>query len=138
MIAETGEKMSTGTKAINYASMIVGGILGAAVGYIIYNRTIQRAKELEIEELEAGRGEGAVSAAPRIYSDGDELDAAALMNDDDISLWDNEDGFESSARRDADVDLDAPGYRDDFTDDDEDVFASGDLDIPPKKATGGV
>lgn len=130
--------MSLGTKAINYTSMFLGGALGAAVGYIIYNRTIQRAKELEIEELEAGRGEGAVSTAPRIYSDGDELDAAALMNDDDISLWDNEDGFERGARRGEDVDLDAPGYRDEFTDDDEDVFASGDLDVAPKKTSGNI
>ncbi|CAG8957908.1 hypothetical protein HYFRA_00000249 [Hymenoscyphus fraxineus] len=135
VIAETGEKMSPGTKAINYASMIIGGMLGAAVGYIIYNRTIQRAKELEIEELEAGRREGSVPATTgRIYSDGegDELDAAALMNDDDISLWDSAEGFGSSAHRDPN----APGYQDEFTDDD-DVFTSGDLDDPASKKTSG-
>jgi hypothetical protein len=44
-----------------------------------------------------------------------DTDAAALMNDDDISLWDN----------------DAPntGYRDESSDgSDEDVFARGDIE----------
>jgi len=114
-IAKDGGKMEAGTKAINYASIILGSILGAAVGYYIYQRTMARAKELEIEELEAGTQ--GLTARDRSYSDIDgevDLDAAALMNDDDISLWDND------ARED--------GYRDSFTDDDDpDVFASGDL-----------
>ncbi|KAE8447458.1 Tlg2-vesicle protein [Mollisiaceae sp. DMI_Dod_QoI] len=120
-IAENGGKMDAGTKAVNYASIIIGSILGAAVGWIIYQRTMARAKELEIEELEAGTAEGLVGGRERSYSDLDgevDLDAAALMNDDDISLWDND------ARE--------GGYRDEFTDD-EDVFASGDLDEGPSK-----
>ena len=110
--------MDASTKAVNYASIIVGSIIGAAVGYIIYQRTIARAKELEIEELEAARGESGLGEGRRSYNDeGDEIDAdaAALMNDDDISLWDNEDGLGDAA------------YRDEFTDE-EDVFASGDVD----------
>lgn len=119
-IGERGEKMDTSTKIINWASIIIGGTLGVAVGYIIYQKTISRARELEIEELEAGRG------APRerggSYSDGGvvedgevDADAAALMNDDDISLWDNDAG-------------DAV-YRDEFSDEgEEDVFARGDVD----------
>ncbi|KAG9235738.1 Golgi apparatus membrane protein tvp38 [Amylocarpus encephaloides] len=131
IIAETGKQMSSSTKAINYASIILGGSLGVALGYYIYNRTLKRAKELEIEELEAGRGEGSVVVPPpRVFTDmdGEDADAAALMNDDDISLWDNEDGFEHSGRREPD----SPGYRDEFTDD-EDVFACGDLEGPPKR-----
>jgi len=120
-IAENGGKMDAGTKAVNYASIIFGSILGAAVGWIIYSRTMARAKELEIEELEAGTAEGL--GRDRSYSDVDgevDLDAAALMNDDDISLWDND------ARE--------GGYTDEFTDDDEpDVFASGDLGDEPSK-----
>ncbi|RDL36861.1 uncharacterized protein BP5553_06213 [Venustampulla echinocandica] len=127
IIAENGGTMGAGTKAINYISIIFGAIMGAAVGYIIYNRTIARAKELEIEEMEAGRRESSASAGgERGYNDADESDAAALMDGDDISLWDNEDGCENRGA----------GYRDEFTDDDEDVFASGDQDEPAKKGRG--
>jgi uncharacterized membrane protein YdjX (TVP38/TMEM64 family) len=119
-IGERGEKMDASTKAINWASIIIGGILGVGVGYVIYQKTISRAKELEVEELEAARGglprERRYSDEGILGQDAD-TDAAALMNDDDISLWDN----------------DAPntGYRDEFSDGsdaDEDVFARGDVD----------
>ena len=110
-LAEGG--MDASTKAINYVSIFVGGVLGVAVGYIIYQRTIARAKELEIEELEAARGEGGEQVEG--YFDG--IDGAAEgMGEDDISLWDNEDSRESAAE-----------YRDNFTDE-EDVFARGDAD----------
>ncbi|KAH8602802.1 hypothetical protein B0O99DRAFT_604356 [Bisporella sp. PMI_857] len=107
-IGESGGKMDVSTKAINWASIIIGGWIGIAVGYIIYQRTMARAAELEIEELEAG------NQRERRYSDVDapeETDAVALMNDDDISLWEN----------------DGSGYRDDFSDgDDDDPFSRGD------------
>ncbi|KAG0651157.1 Golgi apparatus membrane tvp38 [Hyphodiscus hymeniophilus] len=109
-LAEGG--MDASTKAINYASIIIGGVLGVAVGYIIYQRTIARAKELEVEELEAATGEGEERVEG--YFDGVEGDAN-MMGDDDISLWDNEDNRESG------------GYRDNFTAE-EDVFARGDAD----------
>ena len=129
VIAESeGGKMDAGTKAINYISIIVGGVLGVAVGWIIYQRTIARARELEIEELEAGRREGAVVVG-REYTDSGEAgdaDAAALMNDDDISLWDNDEGaFE-------DQETGETGYRDELSEGVEDVFASGDADEDPK------
>ena len=104
--------MDAGTKAINYASIIIGVLLGVTVGYIIYQRTIARAKELEIEELEAARGEGGERVEG--YFDGADVDADG-MAEDDISLWDNEDG------------RDGAEYRDNFTDED-DVFAKGDAD----------
>ncbi|KAF4637030.1 hypothetical protein G7Y89_g1052 [Cudoniella acicularis] len=132
-IAETGDKMDASTKAVNYTSIAFGAILGTAVGYFIYNRTMTRAKELEIEELEAGRREGGINPPrERIYSDsdGDEFDTAELMNDDDISLWDNEDGFEVERSE------EDSGYRDGFTDE-EDPFAKGDSEEPRKKGKGG-
>lgn len=114
--------MDAGTKAINYASIIIGSIVGAAVGYIIYQRTMARARELEIAELEAGNLSPEEAATVRgdlrrEYSDLDgigeeeelDLDAAALMNDDDISLWDNDERVERLGT----------GYRDEFTDDEE-------------------
>ena len=114
--------MSAGTKAINYTSMIAGGILGVTMGWIIYHRTLKRARELEIAELEAGQRDIGIPA-PRVYSDED-ADSAALMNDDDISLWDQEDGGIA----------DPSTYRDEFMEDeDDDVFANGDLDEPGKK-----
>lgn len=111
-IGERGEKMDTSTKAINWASIIIGSILGITVGYIIYQRTMARAAELEIEELEAGVG----VPRDRRYSDEgtavEDNDAAALMDDDDISLWDHNGNGE---------------YRDEFSDlGDDDVFARGD------------
>lgn len=110
------------TKAINYASIIFGFVIGATVGWIIYQRTMSRAKQLEAEALEAGTAEGAVLAAEGMgYRDENvDGDAVALMvDDDDISLWDND------GSRDA-------MYHDEFTDDD-DVFASGDLEEEPRR-----
>ncbi|TAQ90763.1 hypothetical protein B7494_g953 [Chlorociboria aeruginascens] len=110
-LAENGGKMDAGTKAINYLSIIIGGALGTGVGYIIYSRTMARAKQLELEAQEAARAEG--GAGRTIYNDEgtEDADAADLMNDDDISLWDNDD---------ANI-----GYRDE-SDGDEDVSAAGD------------
>ena len=38
VIAKSGEKMDTGTKIINWASIIVGVLLGAFTGWFIYRR----------------------------------------------------------------------------------------------------
>jgi uncharacterized membrane protein YdjX (TVP38/TMEM64 family) len=122
-IAENGGKMDAGTKAINYASIAFGAILGAGVGWIIYRKTISRAKELEIEELARAGEEGRSGRRERAYNDlevdganGDEDAAVLMMGDDDISLWGN--------------DNDGGDYRDNFTDeeDESNVFASGDVE----------
>ena len=89
------------------------------MGFVIYRKTMKRAKELEIEELEAAGGE--LGGDPgRTYGDfPEDADVAALMSDDDISLWNHQDGN---------------GFRDDFTDgSDEDVFSQGDLDVEAGK-----
>jgi len=112
------------TKIINYVSITLGMAVGAAAGWIIYRRTMTRAAQLEREEEETLRasglpipGEGRPS---RGYSDGPAREQDdVLMGEDDISLWENE--------------TDAPvvgedGYRDDFTDDEGNPFAAGDLD----------
>lgn len=114
-LAEGGEKMDASTKAINYASIIIGGVIGVAVGYMIYQRTIARAKELEIEELEAARGEGGERVEG--YFDGAPIEGAQGMDEDDISLWDNEESPSPG------------GYTDDFTDEEVDPFARGDGDV---------
>ncbi|KAK0731598.1 hypothetical protein B0H67DRAFT_565296 [Lasiosphaeris hirsuta] len=118
LLVESGDKMSGADRAINYASMFFGGLMGFTVGILIYRRTMARAAELAaaggLEE-----GEGADSDIERQAGDNDEeggyadaensrlirgnaamagdVDAAALMDDDDISLWDT-DGIDTSYR----------------------------------------
>ncbi len=123
LIAKNGGKKDAGTKAINYASIIIGSLIGAGVGWFIYQKTMARARQLEEEELENGLQDNGVvvGGRDRTYTDVDgaeDLDAAALMDPDDISLWDHEEeGIENRES----------GYRDESTDD-EDVFARGDVD----------
>ncbi|KAK4186164.1 hypothetical protein QBC35DRAFT_283398 [Podospora australis] len=106
LLAESGDKMTGFDKFINYASMAIGGAVGFTVGLLIYRRTMARAAELAREaggDLEAGDAlldgqnngveEGILGAADDRLVDPDELDAAALMDDDDISLWDTEGGY---------------------------------------------
>lgn len=87
--------MSAGAKAVNYVSMVLGGVLGATVGLIIYRRTMARAAELEAEALAAlddqdGDGVYEDSEEGMLVRSGADPDAAALMDDDDISLWEAE------------------------------------------------
>ncbi len=110
--------MSAGSRAINYAFIIGGGILGFVVGLVIYRRTMARAAELALEEGE-GPGLGAAGAAAgedegsefadgpseqgRLMQDIDMMDpdaAALAMDDDDISLWEA-DGIDGGAYRDS-------------------------------------
>ncbi|KAH6845395.1 hypothetical protein B0I37DRAFT_380006 [Chaetomium sp. MPI-CAGE-AT-0009] len=109
LLAEPGDKMSGFDRAVNYISMAVFGLLGFAVGVFIYRRTMARAAELAREaDVEGGEalldGDGDLEQGVlgddlengRMV-DPDELDAAALMDDDDISLWDTTgDGYRDS------------------------------------------
>ncbi|KAK5663454.1 hypothetical protein OQA88_3883 [Cercophora sp. LCS_1] len=110
LLAESGDKMTAGDKAINYASMVFGGTLGFVVGLVIYRRTMARAAELaaaegleEEDQMLAGAdredGEYAVGDGNLLARNGD-IDAAALMDDDDISLWETE-GVEDSSYHDS-------------------------------------
>lgn len=100
-LAENGDQMSAFDKAVNYLSMILGGLAGTVIGVVIYRRTMARAKELMREE--AAENGGLVGSDGEIdYDDLDEgiserqrlrsgeADAAALMDDDDISLWETD------------------------------------------------
>ncbi|KAM0434547.1 hypothetical protein ACHAPT_003643 [Fusarium lateritium] len=110
LLAEKGDQMTAGDKAINYLSMVIGGTVGLVVGLVIYRRTMARAAQLAREEgldptaLSTEEGE-----AGYLDSDNSPLmdpeDAAVLMSDDDISLWER-DGLEN-------------GYHDDDDDDEE-------------------
>lgn len=110
ILAENGEQMTTGAKVINYGSMVLFGVLGMVIGLFIYRRTMARAKELAREE--AAENGGVIDLDDELgYEDLEEgitgrnrlrdvdPDAAALMDDDDISLWET-DGVADSAYRD--------------------------------------
>ena len=110
LLAESGDKMTGGDRAINYISMVVFGLLGFAVGLFIYRRTMARAAELAHDSgLEDGDAllDGVGDVEEGVLGDDlengrmvdpDELDAAALMDDDDISLWEGSggDGYRDS------------------------------------------
>ena len=122
--------MSTGDKAVNYLSMGAGGLVGLAVGWLVYRRTMARADELAAEDQQQqrrrrrhDRGEGSDDDDGEEDTDFASLEAgtAALMvDDDDISLWEASGGYafddgdglngngDGGGRRD--------GYRDDLTD----------------------
>ncbi|OLN88487.1 Golgi apparatus membrane protein tvp38-like protein 1 [Colletotrichum chlorophyti] len=92
LIAEKGDEMTAGGKAINYISMILGGAVGLVVGWLIYQRTMARAAELALEQAETEGGLVPGRDPAPDYSDVeaglvDPEDVAALMDDDDISLW---------------------------------------------------
>ncbi len=114
--------MDPATKAINFASVIGGGLLGATVGYVIYQRTVARARQLELEESQSLRG---VADGEGDYLQGEEeaglTDAAGAMNDDDLSLWDN-DGDE--------------GYRDESTDEENGSTGGGSKLVDEEAALG--
>lgn len=101
-IAEEGDTMTAKDKAINYAGMLFGGIVGTTVALVIYRRTMARAAELEAEAVLAAQGEDGLAGGDGRFEDGEdsqllragaEADAAALMDDDDISLWAEGDGY---------------------------------------------
>ena len=110
-IAKSREKMDSRTKAINWASIIIGVVLGIATGWLIYTRTLARSRQLEAE----GRGNArqATSDSPVFADDPEEHAATAtLIRDDQIDFL--HEGGE--------------GYRDELTDDEDDVFRFGDED----------
>ncbi|RYP87379.1 hypothetical protein DL769_000583 [Monosporascus sp. CRB-8-3] len=155
-LAESGDKMTVGDKTVNYLSMMVGSAVGLVVGLVVYRRTMARAEQLAREELEAGAGggPGAIRSDDQVGGDyGDleegiiaaqllgEADEAALMSEDDISLWAREDGGIADAE-----DLDAEelreGYRDSsddggrYRDEVEDGGIGGDGSLMKKHANG--
>lgn len=93
--------MSAGDKAINYLSMLLGSAVGITLSLFIYRRTMARARELAREEAaengvavdgeldeELDLGYGDLEEGRRQRAG--EADEAALMDDDDISLWETD------------------------------------------------
>ncbi|KAI2638137.1 hypothetical protein GGS21DRAFT_456901 [Xylaria nigripes] len=94
------DQMPLSTRIVNYLSIAFGVAVGITVGWVVYRRTMRRAKELAVEEAAATDGNGVLLANELGYDDVEsgvldaaqrrsgESDSAALMDDDDISLWD--------------------------------------------------
>lgn len=102
--------MDANTKALNWASVIIGLVVGALTAWFIFRRTIARARELEAEEERGGR---TTSQVPEFSDDPEEQAATAtLIRDDQIDFLGPE------GRRDE--------YRDEFSEDEDDVFRFGD------------
>ncbi|KAL9002879.1 MAG: hypothetical protein Q9188_004218 [Gyalolechia gomerana] len=108
-IAKNGGKKDATTNAINWISIVGGLILGIVTGWLIYKRTVARAQELEAEERTGSRQSG---SRPRQFSDDPEGHAATatLLRDDQIDFRD---------------DHTPHSYRDEITDDEDDVFRFG-------------
>jgi uncharacterized membrane protein YdjX (TVP38/TMEM64 family) len=117
-IARSGGEMSAGTRAINYASIAIGALVGAFTGWYIYRKTMARAAELEAEEIADVRDSvRRTGMPPRRFSDDPETALAA------DTLAEDEDGDEPDFFTE-----DAPvksGYHDD-SDAESDVFGAGD------------
>jgi hypothetical protein len=97
--------MSFGDRLINYLGMFVGGVVGMVVGWLVYKRTMARAAEIALEEAPE---EGQVDRSTYLDSEDtlmDPEDAAALMSDDDLSLWETQVG-EPAAQQNGIVDFD--------------------------------
>ncbi|KAL9125712.1 MAG: hypothetical protein Q9217_005126 [Psora testacea] len=111
VIAKSGEKMDIGTKAINWASIVFGLLLGVATGWMIYTRTLARSRQIEAEERAAGRHPATQSAE---FSDDleEQVSTATPIRDDRIDFLHAENDT----------------YRDEFTDDEDDMFRYGDGD----------
>ena len=129
LLAEEGDKMSTKDRIINFGSMLAGGLVGLVVGWLIFRRTMRRAAEIAAEDaLEAGLAidDGGARGGEYADSDADDFsatttagrnaaaqrrplmmdpdEAALVLDDDDISLWETESPAADAGRGDAYVD----------------------------------
>ncbi|KAI5862175.1 hypothetical protein GGS23DRAFT_109474 [Durotheca rogersii] len=140
LLAESGDAMSVGDRAVNYLSMLLGSALGMALGLLIYRRTMARAKELAREEAAAASGDEFAEL------DGDGADAAGEYGDLEEGLARRNgasggggsgggartrrrgEADEAALMDDDDISLweaDAFSYRDEDEDEDEDREAEG-------------
>ncbi|ATY63777.1 TLG2-vesicle of 38 kDa [Cordyceps militaris] len=94
VLFEKGAEMSTRDKVINWTGMALSGLVGLAVGFVIYRRTMKRAAEIAREQAmdgtDAEHGHaGYVDSETTLL---DPEDAAAIMSDDDLSMWEAQGG----------------------------------------------
>lgn len=152
-LAQDGEKMGAGPKAVNILSIILGVCVGVFTGWYIYKRyawltpwicciltysirTLARAAELEAEErailAQAAIDPSQLPTPGSFVDNPDEYTAAANLaardEEERIGFRDEEDDITAGNLDDDHVAIDTSGYRDEFTDNDSDVFGDGDGD----------
>ncbi|KAL2860847.1 TVP38/TMEM64 family protein [Aspergillus lucknowensis] len=138
VLYENGEEMSLGSKLVNIFSIIISIAVGIFTGIYIYRRTLARAKELE--ERERGdirhslQADHAAHRPHRGFSDDPDVNAAATIlardeeerigfndfDDDNVDLVIDDEMNDRSPLR------SKSPYRDEFTDNESDVFEDGD------------
>ncbi|EEH20790.2 hypothetical protein PABG_03021 [Paracoccidioides brasiliensis Pb03] len=139
ILAQNGETMSAGSKAINIASILASMAVGIFTAWYIYRNTLARSKQLEAEERANNSIRQSQSSnlphlqPPHVFSDDpDEIAAAELGEDEEARigfLTDGATGNNYDVGVDIDDDhvaIDPVGYHDEFTDNDSDVFDDGD------------
>ncbi|KAL4865719.1 hypothetical protein BDV12DRAFT_174228 [Aspergillus spectabilis] len=136
ILYEKGEEMSVGSKLVNIFSIVISIAIGIFTGWYIYNRTLARAKELEERErADIRHSLEADHAAHRPhgeFSDDPDVNAAAtiLARDEEERI-----GFNDFDDDNVDLVIDDDDrsplrskspYRDEFTDNESDIFRDGD------------
>ncbi|KAA8649884.1 hypothetical protein EYZ11_001149 [Aspergillus tanneri] len=143
LLAEKGEEMSAGSKAVNICSIIISIAVGIFTGWYIYRRTLARAKELEAQERAGIRRsleiDHAAQRPHRAFSEDPEANLAATtlardederlgfhdFDDDHVDLFIDEESGRVMSPRHMKTRSQEP-YHDEFTDSNSDVFRDGD------------
>ncbi|KAI9375976.1 hypothetical protein BJX61DRAFT_531197 [Aspergillus egyptiacus] len=138
ILYEKNEEMSLGSKLVNIFSIIITIAIGVFTGFYIYKRTLARAKELEERERDDIRhtlqADHAAHRPHHAFSDDPDVNAAATtlardeeerigfndFDDDNVDLVIDDDISDRTSLR------SKSPYRDEFTDNDSDVFRDGD------------
>ncbi|KAG8624908.1 hypothetical protein KVT40_006659 [Elsinoe batatas] len=142
-IAEGGDKMDAGAKVVSYISIAVGVALGVGTGWVMYQRTMKRAGELQEEGRRAGGGSrGSVRGSTRGSTRG--RDEEALGEEDFVYTDEGTDevrGADGISLHTAEGEDE--GYRDVFDDEDgadasslDAVFQAGDGDDSDAEGKG--
>ncbi|KAM3561041.1 hypothetical protein ARSEF4850_003384 [Beauveria asiatica] len=96
VLFEKGAEMSTRDKIINWTAMGLSGFVGLAVGFVIYRRTMERAADIAREQAADGDDDDAEQGRAGFVDSETNLldpeDAAAIMSDDDLSMWEAQGG----------------------------------------------
>ncbi|TQS39236.1 hypothetical protein Golomagni_00246 [Golovinomyces magnicellulatus] len=103
--------MNAKTKALNYFSIIAGIIVGASVGWFIYQRIMARTREIEIDESDDfsfdNLSNPLISVGLRQDYGSEGINTQSLMSDEDVEMWE---GIHNE---------DVPNYQDDVVSDNE-------------------
>ncbi|KKK26203.1 golgi apparatus membrane protein [Aspergillus rambellii] len=149
VLYEKNEEMSVGSKLVNIFSIIISIAIGIFTGLYIYKRTLARAKELEARERADIRNslqaDHAAHRPHQPFSEDPDVNAAATtlardeeerigfndFDDDTVDLVIDDDEEEEEEEEEESPSDRTPSrkksqYRDEFTDNESDVFRDGD------------